>query len=212
MKLDPTTLAVADFYAPSQTALWSSEDEDLSASGVTVLPDSIGPSGTPNMLVGSDKQGHLWLINRQRDEPVHGNVDNTIQYLTMPNIAACSLNCTFGRRPIYNNTVYFGMVNNPVMAFTLTGGLFGRASGMIATPSSTEHAETMASPEPRRCLILPRSATASSGCSMLQQRHRDQWAAADGRSDRSCAPTTPRISARRFTRAQRRRATPPPMR
>jgi hypothetical protein len=146
VKLDPATLAVTDFYAPSQTALWSMEDEDLSASGVTVLPDNYGPSGAPNMLVGSDKQGHLWLINRQAMSQYTANVDNAIQYLTMPNIAACSLNCTFGTPAFYNNTVYFGMVNNPLMAFTLTGGLFAfNANTMIATPSSTS-AETYGFP------------------------------------------------------------------
>jgi hypothetical protein len=135
VKLDPTTLAVTDFYAPSQTALWASEDEDLSASGVTVLPDGIGPGATPNMLVGSDKQGHLWLINRNLMSRFNAGADNTIQYLTMPNIAACSLNCTFGTPAYYNGTVYFGMVANPLMAFTLTGGIFSQSGG-IATPSS----------------------------------------------------------------------------
>jgi hypothetical protein len=59
VKLDPSTLAVTDYYTPSQNAHWSAMDEDLSSSGVTVLPDGSGPSGHPNILVGSDKQGHL---------------------------------------------------------------------------------------------------------------------------------------------------------
>jgi hypothetical protein len=135
VKLDPTTLAVTDFYAPSQTALWSMQDEDLSSSGVTVLPDGIGPVATPNMLVGSDKQGHLWLINRELMSRFNASADNTIQYLTMPNIAACPLNCTFGTPAYYNGIVYFGMVANPLMAFTLTAGIFSQSGG-IATPSS----------------------------------------------------------------------------
>jgi hypothetical protein len=135
VKLDPTTLAVSDFYAPSQTALWTGEDEDLSASGVAVLPDGIGPASTPNMLVGSDKQGHLWLINRSLMSRFNASADNTIQFLTMPNIAACSLNCTYGTPAYYNGTVYFGMVANPLMAFTLTSGIFSQSGG-IATPSS----------------------------------------------------------------------------
>jgi hypothetical protein len=146
VKLDPSSLAVTDFYAPSQTALWTTEDEDLAASGVTVLPDNYGPSGTPNMLVGSDKQGHLWLINRQAMSQYAANIDNTIQYLTMPSISGCNLNCIFGTPTFYNNTVYFGMVNTSVMAFTLTGGLFAfDASTMIAIPSSTS-AETYGYP------------------------------------------------------------------
>jgi hypothetical protein len=135
VKLDATSLAVTDFYTPSQANLWTMEDEDLSASGVTVLPDNIGPSGTPNMLAGSDKQGHLWLINRSLMSRYNASADNTIQYLTMPNISACNLNCTFGTPAYYNGVVYIGMVSNPVMAFTLSGGLFSQSGG-LAMPSS----------------------------------------------------------------------------
>jgi hypothetical protein len=140
VKLDPSSLAVTDYYAPSQTAAWTAQDEDLSASGVTVLPDGIGPSGAANLLVGSDKQGHLWLIDRDLMSRFSPGADNTVQYLTMPNIAACALNCTYSTPAYYNGTVYIGMVANPLMAFPLTGGLFGQSNG-VATPS-TQSAES----------------------------------------------------------------------
>ena len=44
INLSPTTLAVQDFYTPSQNADWTSYDLDLSSSGVTVLPDGVGPT------------------------------------------------------------------------------------------------------------------------------------------------------------------------
>jgi hypothetical protein len=135
VKLDPSTLTVTDYYAPSQNSTWTQEDEDLSSSGVTVLPDGIGPSSAPNALVGSDKQGHLWLINRDLMSRFSPSADNTIQFLTMPNIAACSLNCTYSTPAYYSNTVFIGMVSNPLMAFALSGGEFSQSNG-IATPSS----------------------------------------------------------------------------
>lgn len=140
VKLDPSSLTVTDYYAPSQTAAWTAQDEDLSSSGVSVLPDGAGPSATPDVLVGSDKQGHLWLINREVMSRFSSSADNTVQYLTMPNISACALNCTFSTPAYYNGTVYIGMVANPLMAFTLSGGLFA-ASNNVATPSS-QSAET----------------------------------------------------------------------
>lgn len=135
VKLDPSSLTVTDFYAPSQTAAWTQEDEDLSSSGVTVLPDGVGPSSAPNTLVGSDKQGHLWLINRDQMSGFSPTGDNTIQFLTMPNIGACSLNCTYSTPAYYSNTVFVGMVANPLMAFSLSGGEIPESNG-IATPSS----------------------------------------------------------------------------
>jgi hypothetical protein len=135
VKLDPSSLAVTDYYTPSQNAAWSAEDEDLSSSGVSVLPDGLGPTGHPNTFVGSDKQGHLWLMDRELMSRFSPSSDNTVQYLTLPGVAACSLNCTFSTPAYYNGTVYIGMVANPVMAFTLTNGLFSETSG-IATASS----------------------------------------------------------------------------
>ena len=43
LKLDPKTLIATDFFTPSNEATWSAEDEDISSSGVTVIPDGMGP-------------------------------------------------------------------------------------------------------------------------------------------------------------------------
>ena len=146
VKLDPSSLAVTDYYTPSQTAAWTAMDEDLSSSGVTVLPDGSGPAAHPNVFVGSDKQGHLWLMDRELMSRFSPSADNTVQYLTMPDIAACPFNCTYSTPAYYNGTVYIGMVTNPLMAFTLSDGLFNETSS-IATVSSMS-AETYGYPGP----------------------------------------------------------------
>jgi hypothetical protein len=146
VKLDPSALTVTDYYTPSQNAAWTAQDEDLSSSGVTVLPDGVGPSGHPNTLVGSDKQGHLWIIDRELMSRFSPTADNTVQYLTLPNIAACSLNCTYSTPAYYNGTVYIGMTSSTLGAYTLSSGLFSESGG-IATPSSVS-GETYQYPGP----------------------------------------------------------------
>jgi len=146
VKLDPSALTVSDYYTPSQNAAWTAQDEDLSSSGVSVLPDGLGPTGHLNLLVGSDKQGHLWLIDRDLMSRFSPTSDNTVQYLTLPNIAACSLNCTYSSPAYYNGTVYIGMTSSPLAAYSLTGGLFSASSG-IATPASVS-TETYQYPGP----------------------------------------------------------------
>jgi hypothetical protein len=128
-------LTVTDYYTPSQNAAWTAQDEDLSSSGVSVLPDGVGPTAHPNLLVGSDKQGHLWLIDRALMSRFSPSSDNTVQYLTLPNIIACSLNCTYSTPAYYNGTVYIGMTANALAAYPLASGLFSESNG-IATPSS----------------------------------------------------------------------------
>jgi hypothetical protein len=143
-------LIVQDFYTPTNAVSWSNADLDISASGVTVLNDGHGPAGHPNLLTGSDKQGHLWLIDRQvgsmSEYTASPGVDGTVQYLQLPVSAFCGApyNCLYGAPAYYYNpstntdTVYFGPVNNPVMALTLTGGLYSvqQNSQNMANPSA----------------------------------------------------------------------------
>src|ERR1039458_2012760 len=77
LNLNPSTLALQDFYTPSQNAAWSTNDLDLASAGVTALPNGVGPAGHPNVLVGSDKQGHLWMIDRNAMSGFFANADKT---------------------------------------------------------------------------------------------------------------------------------------
>lgn len=140
------TIAVQDFYTPTHELGWSNADLDISASGVTVIPDGLGPTGHPNLLTGSDKQGHLWLIDRAVGNMSQYNPggDATVQYLQLPVTSNCTgKNCLLGAPAYYHNanastdTVYFGPSQNSVMALTLTGGLYPVANSQnFAAPSS----------------------------------------------------------------------------
>jgi hypothetical protein len=140
LKMNPTNLTVQDFYTPSNEAAWSEDDFDISSSGVTVLPDGIGPSGHPNLLVGSDKLGQLWLLDRSEMGEFSNVTNNTVQNLTLPNATTCANSaneqCVYSTPAYYNNTVYIGMSDSPVMALPLTNGLFGASAQNIVTASS----------------------------------------------------------------------------
>ncbi len=138
INFNPATLAVQDFYTPSKESMWSGSDLDISASGVTVLPDGIGPSGHPNLLVGSDKQGHLWLIDRANMSGFNVGADNVVQYLILPGTTgttSCKVNCIFSTFAYYNQTVYAVLVKGHVMALPLTAGLFNEIT-QVAVPST----------------------------------------------------------------------------
>jgi hypothetical protein len=140
LNLSPTTLAVQDYYTPSMNATWTTNDLDISAGGITVLPDGSGPSSHPNTLVGTDKQGHLWVMDRNNMSGFQPTSDNTVQYLLLPNATVYSVH---GSPAYWNGTVYASIANGPVMSFQLSGGLVP-ASGTtnpqtaIAASSSVE--------------------------------------------------------------------------
>jgi hypothetical protein len=133
LNLSPSTLAVQDFYTPSQNAAWSSDDLDISAGGVVVLPDGTGPSGHPDLLIGTDKQGHFWSIDRNSMSGYVPGVDNTVQFLRLPNASEYSVHAS----PAYwNGTAYVAIDNGPLMALELSNGLFPATGQQVAIAAS----------------------------------------------------------------------------
>jgi hypothetical protein len=138
LNMNPATLLVQDFYTPSMEAIWSSPaDLDISSAGVVVLPDGMGPTAHPNLLVGLDKQAHLWLIDRQAMSGFSATMDNTVQFLTLPDSNQCPhLNCVFSTPAYYQQTIYVAPVSGPLMALPLAAGLFGATAQNVAIASS----------------------------------------------------------------------------
>jgi chitodextrinase len=147
LNLNPTTLAIQDFYTPSNNSAWSYSDLDIAAAGVMVLPDGVGPSNHPNVVVGGDKQGHFWMMDRNSMSGFSSTTDNTVQYLMLPG------NYTYldyATPAYYQGTVYQSVSTGPVMAFPLTNGLIpasGVALPQAAVPAS-QSAENYYYPNP----------------------------------------------------------------
>ena len=147
LNLNSVTLALQDFYTPSANASWSAQDLDISSGGITVLPDGVGPPAHPNLLLGCDKQGHLWVIDRHNMSGFLPSADNTVQYLTLPLASEYAIHAV----PAYwNGTVYVGVGNGPLMALQLSSGLIpatATTSPQVAVAASQSN-ETYAYPNP----------------------------------------------------------------
>ncbi len=136
LNISPATLAVQDFYTPSQEAIWSGADADISSGGVLVLPDGVGGTAHPNLLVGADKQSHLWLLDRSALGQFNAGGDtNAVQYLTLPGATVCDGNCVLSSPAYYNQTLYIAPAMNPLMAIKLSQGVFNQMSGTALTAS-----------------------------------------------------------------------------
>jgi chitodextrinase len=136
LNLNTTTLAVQDFYTPSSNVQWTNEDLDIAAGGIVVIPDGVGPGGHPNLLVGIDKQGHIWSIDRNNMSGYFAGSDNTVQFLLLPDASTYSVH----NAPAYwNSTVYVAVNHGPLMALQLNGGLLpANAGSAIAASQSSE--------------------------------------------------------------------------
>jgi Immunoglobulin domain len=123
------TLAVADYFAPYNTAFLSTHDLDLGGGGNILLPDQVDSSGrTRHLMVGAGKDGNLYVVDR--DSMGHFNTAANNNYQTVPNVfgnrGVDPLNGTGGiwSSPAYfNGRVYFSAVTRQLMSFSLSKAL-----------------------------------------------------------------------------------------
>ncbi|HEV7923937.1 MAG TPA: LamG-like jellyroll fold domain-containing protein, partial [Verrucomicrobiae bacterium] len=65
VKLSTTNgLAVADYFTPYNQATLAVNDTDLGSGGTILLPDSVGSTNHPHLMVGCGKDGILRLVDR----------------------------------------------------------------------------------------------------------------------------------------------------
>jgi hypothetical protein len=146
LRLDAQSLAVQDFYTPSQEAAWSAQDLDIGSAGVLVLPDGAGPASHPNLVLGGDKQGHLWLLDRAQMQRYSATSDNVVQATKVPGASTCSPYCLMETAAYWNGTVYLAPTQGHLLALPLSGGLLPTAFGSV-TPAS-QSAKTFLYPGP----------------------------------------------------------------
>jgi len=126
IKLSPE-LALTDYFTPWYVAFLDANDEDLSSTGVLILPDQPGPY--PHELIASGKQAIVYVLDRDNMGQFSvGNDSQIIQEFplipgTMGDSTTASI--LFGSPAYWNNTVYFAPDGEPLMAFPLSGGLLG---------------------------------------------------------------------------------------
>ncbi len=68
IKLDPTAagtnMPVADYFTPFNWQQLDNQDADLGSGGVMLLPDAVGSTAHPHLMVETGKDGHIYLIDR----------------------------------------------------------------------------------------------------------------------------------------------------
>ena len=141
-------LTALDYFSPFNQAALDSADLDLASAGITLLPDAAGSAAHPHLMVGSGKDGELYLVDRDNMGHFNGSYSapqnsNIVQYLP-GQIGTVPINPTNPSLPYTENSyttpaywqqhVYFCGVKDTCKAFTLTNGL------LSTTP--TAHAPT----------------------------------------------------------------------
>jgi hypothetical protein len=131
MVVDPTTtpahpgkngwgLKVVDYFTPFNQAKLAAGDLDVASGGVTILPDSVGSTAHPHLLVIAGKNKVLYLIDRDKMGHFDPTVDHVVQEMPLPT-------AEFGSAAYLAGTFYYGFVTAPLEAFSIMNGSFNPA-------------------------------------------------------------------------------------
>ena len=124
LKLDPATLAIRDYFTPSDEAQLSEADADLGSSGPTLLPDQPGPH--PHILLQPTKGGMLYVIDRDHMGKFRRDGDAILQEFKMPGDGA------YGAMAFWNGHAFFAASEDYLRDYTVQGGRLKEAAHALA--------------------------------------------------------------------------------
>jgi hypothetical protein len=124
-------LEATDYFTPYDQANLNGGDLDLGSGGPLLLPDSVGSSTHPQLMVGSGKEGRIYLIDRNNMGKFDPRTDHVVQETNNTTITG-----SFDTPAYYNNTIYYvggSNIGNP----NDVGKTFSISNGQMSlTPTS----------------------------------------------------------------------------
>ncbi|HEX6545024.1 MAG TPA: chitobiase/beta-hexosaminidase C-terminal domain-containing protein [Bryobacteraceae bacterium] len=114
LRLSPKNgLSVSDYFTPNNQDQLDNSDADMGVSGALILPDQPGPY--PHLLITADKNGLIYLINRDSMGGYNATANANVQTI----FGGSSIHNSFA---YFNNTLYVGTDGNNLQAFSISNG------------------------------------------------------------------------------------------
>jgi outer membrane protein assembly factor BamB len=125
------SLAVADYFETYNTVNESNNDEDLGSGGALVLPDLTDSSGAVHHLaVGAGKDSTIYVVNRDSMGKFNAQNDSAIY-----EEIGGAIGGVWSMPAYFNNTVYYGAVNDTLKAFPIANAKLATAATRQITTS-----------------------------------------------------------------------------
>src|SRR5882762_10354968 len=119
IKLNPASgLSVADFFTPFNESFLDGQDFDVGSGGAIVLPDSAGSVAHPHLLVGGDKQGILYVIDRDDMTGFNPGGDQVVQEVTVIG-GSCGTCGIFSTPAFWEGKLYVVAIGDVLKQYTL---------------------------------------------------------------------------------------------
>ena len=115
-----SSLAVEDFFTPSDQLTDYTKDLDFGSGGLIVLPDSMGSTGHPHLVIATGKPGKFYMDDRDsmaRYDRGASNSDANVQTLVVNTSGIWSTPAVWG------NNLYVGSFSAPLRAYTVNNAV-----------------------------------------------------------------------------------------
>jgi hypothetical protein len=120
LTLSNGSFRILDFYTPGNFAALNADDLDLGSGGPMIAPTQSGAT-VPSLILCGGKDGILYVVNRSNMGHYSATTDHAVQKLTIGQPEP--INGNFFTPANWNGYVYFGAMNESVMAFKFANGL-----------------------------------------------------------------------------------------
>jgi hypothetical protein len=134
IKLSPTG-TLLDSFTPFNQNIFDANDIDLASAGVMILPDSVGSTTHPHLLMATGKVAILYLLDQNNLGKFNSTTNQDVQeVIPVPPPNTTQLDGGIYGLPAYwNGMIYSTGQNFPLSQFSI-------ATGVIATPQSANSA------------------------------------------------------------------------
>jgi hypothetical protein len=111
--------SVIDFFTPSNQATLTANDVDLGSSGPVVLPDSLGSTAHPHLLLATGKTGVMYLLDRDNLGKFNSTADKSVQEVVVKSNTTQGIGGVFGQPAVFKGALYVAAVDAPLARFDI---------------------------------------------------------------------------------------------
>ncbi len=120
IKLNTTAgLLVADYFTPHDQAAMQASDADLGSGGPMLLPDSVGSTAHPHLIVGAGKPGIIHLL----DADDMGKYNSTNDSQIVQELTGAIGGGSYATPAYFNHRIYYTGKTDNVKAFDIADGV-----------------------------------------------------------------------------------------